>query len=121
MFNSDSCIELRVLGPEGKSFIDLGPKYSKEFAELGADLSVPLLFSSPSKTSVAIAIGVGVITGACSYLVEKLIDEVFLIKEEQPNTEIHITIQNGDSYFVVEGDKTVIFQKIEALKQSTDK
>ena len=121
MFNSDVCIELRVLGPEGKPFIDLGPKYSTLFAEHGADLSVPLLFSSSSKTSVVVAIGIGVITGTCTYLVQKLIDEIFFLQEEQPYTEIHITIQNGDNYFVVEGDKAVIIQRIEELRESNVK
>ena len=118
MFNPNTCVELRILGPDGKPYADLESKYIELFDEHGTYFVVPRLFSSPKKTSVAVAIGIGVITGSCTYLVQKLIDEIFFIQEKQPNTEIHITINNGDNHYFLEGDKSIVIQKIEEIKNN---
>ena len=66
-------------------------------------------------------IGLSVITGSATYLVEKLIDKVFSINESQPNTEITINIHNGNKYILVDGDKSEIIRKLKEFKESDSK
>jgi hypothetical protein len=116
MFDQNKCVELRVLGPEGKPFVDLENKYIALFEEQGMSFMVPMLFSSPKKTTVAVQIGAAVIGGASLYIIEKLIDEVFDLQSDKPNIEININIQSNDKYFFIEGNKPEIKQKIKEFK-----
>jgi len=117
MFDPITCVELRVLGPGGKPYIDLENLYSHEFKEHGVYFKVPRLFSAPSKTTVAISIGAAVIASVASHLVIKFIDDVFSISKSQPNTEITINIHNGDKHILIEGDKTEIINKINNFRE----
>lgn len=121
LFNPNTCVELRVLGPEGESFVDLENKYTKLFEEQQVYFMAPRLLSAPQKTTVAIAIGIGVLTGAGTHLVTKLIDEIFSIKENKPNIEIHIDIKNGNNYFLIEGSKEDIIEKLKEYNEDDDK
>ena len=122
MAENSNCVELRVLGPEGRPFIELEEKYHQLFSEHGAYFISPMLFSSPKSTTVAIAIGIGVLTGSGTHLVNKLIDEIFIIKETQQKTEIHITIQKGDNHYQIEGkDKDEVLKNLKAFKDAREK
>ena len=118
MFDPNTCVELRVLGPEGKPYIDLENKYTELFKNHEAHFIVPLLFSSPPRTNVALAIGIGVLTGAGIHLVSKLIDELFFIQESQSKTEIQINIQNGDKYIFINGSKSEIVKQLKDFEPS---
>jgi len=118
LFDPKECIEIRVLGPEGKPFIELERKYIELFKKHNTQFLVPRLFSAPTKTTVVINIGVGVIIGVATYLVTQFIDDVFSIHKAQPNTEITINIHNGDNYISIEGDKENIIKKIKEINKS---
>jgi len=116
VFNQNKCVELRALGPEGKPFVDLESKYVALFKEQGMSFMVPMLFSAPKKTTVAVQIGIAVIAGASLHVVEKLIDEIFCIKNEKPDIEININIRSGDQYIFIDGDKSEVLQKVKEFK-----
>ena len=118
LFDPTKSIEVRVLGPEGKPFVDLENKYTPLFQNYDAQFRVPRLFSAPSKTTVAISIGAAVIASVASHIVIKFIDDVFTIRESQPNTEITINIHNGDKLILINGDKAEVINKISNLSQS---
>jgi len=118
LFEPTECIELRVLGPEGKPFVDLENKYINLFKEHNTQFLVPRLFSAPTKTTVAISIGAAVIASVASHLIIEFVNDIFSIAEEQPNTEITIYIHNGDKHTHIEGDKTTIINKINTFNSS---
>ncbi|MDX8385766.1 MAG: hypothetical protein R8M11_04510 [Gallionella sp.] len=116
LFDPTKSIEVRVLGPEGRPFVELENKYTVLFDKYDAQFRVPRLFSAPSKTTVAITIGVAVISTVASHLITQFIDEVFSLGKAQPNTEITINVRHGDRYILIEGDKAAVINKIYKYK-----
>lgn len=111
-------IFLRILGPEGKPYVDLENEFTNAFRNEGACFSVPRLFSSPVETTVAITIGIGVITGVSTYLITSLIDKLFRIKGEknQNNTNITFNIQVGDKFINLPVTQKELLDEIEKIK-----
>jgi len=121
LFDPSSIVEVRVLGPNGKPFVDLENKYIKLFQEYDINYNVPRLFSAPEKTTVVITIGIAVIASLASHLVIKFVDEVFSINDSQPNTEITINIHNGNEYILIEGNKTEIINQLNTFNVEIEK
>jgi len=121
LFDPSSIIEVRVLGSDGKPFVDLENKYIKLFQEYETDFIVPRLFSAPEKTTVVITIGIAVVASLASHLVIKFVDDVFEIGESQKNTEITINIHNGDHYTLIEGNKTEIINQLNTFSIEVEK
>lgn len=110
----DNIVEIRVLGPQGKPYIDLEKEFSLQFEEQGAYLMIPRLFSAPPETTVMITIGIGVITGVATHVLAKLIDKIFDLKkrDDQENTNVTISLHIGDKYVNLPGDKEEMLKKI---------
>ncbi|HEY5604236.1 MAG TPA: hypothetical protein VIM41_14130 [Gammaproteobacteria bacterium] len=115
MFDKTQCIELRVLGPEGKPYIELENEFKNEFSQEGVSFLVPRLFSAPEKTSVALVIGIAILSGSCTHLINKVIDKIFEIGQEQnqKNTTIEINVYDGNNYISISGDKEKVKKEVE--------
>ena len=122
LYDKEKEVELRVLGPEGKAFIELENEFTESFRNEGYYFSIPRLFSAPAETAVYITIGIGVISGVSTYLLTSLIDKVFKIKKEksQNNTNITFKIHIGDKYIDLPNDREEILKKLESLKKDAE-
>jgi len=115
-----SVIELRVLGPMGKPYVDIANELQHEFEKEGIIFRVPRLLSAPEITTVVVHIGVGVSV----YFLSKLVDRLLQIRkgDEQKETEITVNIQiNNYNYSLPEeADKLSNDYPKEIEKQSSN-
>lgn len=119
IFNKDKAIELRVLGPQGKPYVELENSFTEPFREEGFLFLVPRLFSAPPETTVLITIGIGVITGVSTHLLASFIDKIFKLKKEkeQNNTSITFNIHVGDRYINLPDTEKELLEKLGEIKE----
>ena len=119
LFNEDKTIELRILGPQGKPYVDLENEFTVPFREEGFTFRVPRLFSAPPETTVLINIGIGVIIGVSSHLLDSFIDKIFKLKKEkkQDNTSITFNIHIGDKYINLPSTEKGLLEEVNKIKE----
>ncbi|MEC4685947.1 MAG: hypothetical protein VST71_09485 [Nitrospirota bacterium] len=122
MMDLDNIVEIRVLGPQGKYYIDLEKEFSLQFEEQGAYFMISRLFSAPPETTVMITIGIGVITGVTTHVLAKLIDKIFDLKKRdgQENTNVTISLHIGDKYVNLPSDKEEMLKKINEYRKDQE-
>ena len=123
LFDKDKAIELRVLGPQGRPYVELEKEFTNPFREEGFDFLVPRLFSVPPETTVLITIGIGVITGVSTHLLNLLINKIFKIKKEneQKNTTVTFNIHVGDNNIKLPDNKDELLKEVERIKKEENK
>ena len=87
LFDKDKAVELRVLGPRGKPYVELENEFTEPFRKEGFNFLMPRLFSASPETTVFITIGIGVITGVSTHLLVSFIDKIFKLKKEKENCQ----------------------------------
>jgi hypothetical protein len=119
IFNKDKAIELRILGPQGKPYVELENEFTEPFREEGFSFLVPRLFSAPPETTVLITIGIGVITGVSTHLLASFIDKIFKLKKEkeQNNTSITFNIHIGDKYINLPDTEKELLEELGKFKE----
>lgn len=120
LYNKDDVIELRVLGPEGKPFVDLESEFRPIFQAEGYQFMVPRLFSAPELTEVALTIGGAVLTGVTIHTLNALIDKLLNIKKarDQKQTRITVSVHIGDNYIVLPESKEEMIKKLDEIKRN---
>jgi hypothetical protein len=119
LFDKDKAVELRILGPQGKSYVELENELAEPFREEGFSFLVPRLFSAPSETTVLVTIGIGVLTGVSTHLLISLVDKIFKIKKDdvQKNTTITFNLHVGDNYIKLPDKKEDLLKELEKIKK----
>lgn len=120
LYDKDKAVELRILGPHGKLYLDLEKEFTEPFREEGFDFLVPRLFSAPPETTVLVTIGISVITGVSTHLLVSLVDRIFKLKKgkEQKQTTVMFNIHVGDKYInLPDNEESELFQELEKIKK----
>lgn len=119
LFDKDKAVELRVLGPRGKPYVELENEFTEPFRKEGFNFLVPRLFSAPSETTVLISIGIGVIAGVSTHLLVSFIDKIFKLKEEkeQNNTSVTFNIHVGDKYINLPTNEKELLEELKKIKE----
>jgi hypothetical protein len=114
LFDDDKTVELRILGPQGKPYVDLENEFTVPFREEGFEFRVPRLFSAPPETTIIITIGIGVLVGVSTHLLTSLINKIFKLKKEkeQKNTSITINLHIGDKYINLPNTEKELLEEI---------
>ncbi|MBW2605868.1 MAG: hypothetical protein JRE28_16420 [Deltaproteobacteria bacterium] len=121
LYNENKLIELRILGPEGRPYVELENEFTELFRTEGFEFRIPRLFSAPPETTVLITIGIGVITGVSSYLLTALIEKIFNIKKDktQNHTIITFNIHVGDNkYIKLPNNKEELLKELQKTKDN---
>jgi hypothetical protein len=104
-----SMIDFRVLGPNGKPYLNLAQELEPEFKNNGVIINTPIMLSEPSVTTVFITIGIGVAIHLINKLVDKLI-KIFEI-EKHPNTTINIQINQINKIYKLPKEKKELLEE----------
>ena len=119
LFDKDKTIELSILGPYGRPYVELENEFTEPFRKEGFDFLVPRSFSAPLETTVLITIGIGVVTGVSTHLLVSFIDKIFKLKKEkqQRNTSVTFNIHIGDKYINLPNTEKELLEEIRKLKE----
>ena len=119
LFDIDKTVQLRIVGPYGKRYIELENEFAEPFREEGFDFLLLRLYWAPPETVVLMTIGIGVISGVSTYLLTSLIDKIFKIKEDnvQKNITITFKLHVGDNYISLPDNKENLSKELEKLKE----
>ena len=119
LFDKDKTIELSILGPYGRPYVELENEFTEPFRKEGFDFLVPRSFSAPLETTVLITIGIGVVTGVSTHLLVSFIDKIFKLKKEkqQRNTSVTFNIHIGDKYINLPNSEKELLEEINKIKE----